>query len=116
MAKIDVAPILDEGPRDLGSAERVVTVILAVQGVRSIAKLVEKLAEIKGVVAVNAGEVNVTWNRPRLSRAARLLRNHNALRGIGVKLPHEGKTPWTQWAKPNGDGSAGGDNLLDLER
>jgi putative Mg2+ transporter-C (MgtC) family protein len=60
VAKIDVAPILDDGPRDLGSAERVVTVILAVQGVRSIAKLAEKLAEIKGVVAVNAGEVNVT--------------------------------------------------------
>jgi putative Mg2+ transporter-C (MgtC) family protein len=60
LAKIDMAPSLDDGPRDLGSTERIVTVMLAVQGVRSIAKLAEKLADIKGVVAVNAGDANVT--------------------------------------------------------
>jgi hypothetical protein len=59
-AKRDVGPALGDGPRDLGFTERVVTVMLAVQGVRSIAKLVEKLSEIKGVVSVNAGDVNVT--------------------------------------------------------
>jgi hypothetical protein len=60
LAKVDMAPSLDDGPRDLGSAERIVTVMLAVQGVRSITKLAEKLADIKGVVAVNAGDGNVT--------------------------------------------------------
>jgi putative Mg2+ transporter-C (MgtC) family protein len=58
--RVERTPGLSPDPRDLGLAERIVTVILAVQGVRSIAKLAEKLAEIKGVVAVNAGDVNVT--------------------------------------------------------
>jgi hypothetical protein len=34
--------------------------MLAVQGVRSTAKLAEKLSDRKGVVSVNAGDVNVT--------------------------------------------------------
>ena len=51
---------MGDSPRDLGFTERIVTVMLAVQGVRSIAKPVEKLSEIKGVVSVNAGDVNVT--------------------------------------------------------
>jgi putative Mg2+ transporter-C (MgtC) family protein len=38
---------------------RVVTVALEVQGTRSVAKLAAKLAEISGVVSVNAGDVNV---------------------------------------------------------
>lgn len=50
---------IDDGPRDSASAGRIVTVMLAVQGVRSIAKLAAKLSEINGVVAVNAGDVNV---------------------------------------------------------
>jgi putative Mg2+ transporter-C (MgtC) family protein len=58
--RVERTPGLSPDPRDLGLAERIVTVILAVQGVRSIAKLAEKLAEIKGVVDVNAGDVNVT--------------------------------------------------------
>jgi hypothetical protein len=44
---------------DNGSARRIVTVALEVQGARSIAKLVAKLAEIAGVVSVNAGDENV---------------------------------------------------------
>ena len=39
--------------------KRVVTVILEIQGTRSVAKLAAKLAEINGVIAVNAGDVNV---------------------------------------------------------
>jgi putative Mg2+ transporter-C (MgtC) family protein len=39
--------------------KRVVTVTLEVQGTRSVAKLAAKLAEISGVVSVNAGDVNV---------------------------------------------------------
>jgi putative Mg2+ transporter-C (MgtC) family protein len=38
---------------------RAVTVILAVQGVRSVSKLAAKLANIDGVVAVEAGDANV---------------------------------------------------------
>ena len=38
---------------------RTVTVTLEIQGIRSVAKLAEKLAEINGVVAVKAGDVNV---------------------------------------------------------
>jgi putative Mg2+ transporter-C (MgtC) family protein len=56
----DAGPALGDSPSDLGFTERIVTVMLAVQSVRSIAKLVEKLSEIKGVVSVNAGDVNVT--------------------------------------------------------
>ena len=59
-AKSEVGPDLGDSPRDLGFTERIVTVMLAVLGVRSIAKLAEKLSDIKGVVSVNAGDVNVT--------------------------------------------------------
>jgi putative Mg2+ transporter-C (MgtC) family protein len=38
---------------------RVVTVNLEIQGTRSVVKLAAKLAEISGVVSVNAGDVNV---------------------------------------------------------
>jgi putative Mg2+ transporter-C (MgtC) family protein len=44
---------------DNGSARRIVTVALEVQGARSIAKLVAKLAEIAGVVSVNARDENI---------------------------------------------------------
>lgn len=39
--------------------KRVVTVVLEVQGTRSVAKLASRLAEISGVVSVNAGDINV---------------------------------------------------------
>jgi putative Mg2+ transporter-C (MgtC) family protein len=39
--------------------KRIVTVALEIQGIRSVAKLVAKLAEINGVVSVNAGDVNI---------------------------------------------------------
>jgi putative Mg2+ transporter-C (MgtC) family protein len=39
--------------------ERTVTVILEVQGTGSVSKLAAKLADIEGVVSVNAGDVNV---------------------------------------------------------
>jgi putative Mg2+ transporter-C (MgtC) family protein len=41
------------------SSKRIVTVALEVQGTRSIAKLAARLAEIDGVVSVNAADVNV---------------------------------------------------------
>jgi putative Mg2+ transporter-C (MgtC) family protein len=46
----DAAPKLNKG---------IVTVALEVQGTRSVAKLAERLAEIDGVVAVNATDVNL---------------------------------------------------------
>jgi hypothetical protein len=58
-ARPDAGPALGDSPSDLGFTERIVTIMLAAQSVRSIAKLVEKLSEIKGVVSVNAGDVNV---------------------------------------------------------
>jgi hypothetical protein len=39
--------------------ERTVTVILEIQGTGSVSKLAAKLADIDGVVSVNAGDVNV---------------------------------------------------------
>lgn len=44
---------------DRDAAIRTVTVTLEIQGIRSVAKLAAKLAEINGVVAVKAGDVNV---------------------------------------------------------
>jgi putative Mg2+ transporter-C (MgtC) family protein len=41
------------------STQRIVTVVLEVQGTRSIAKLAAKLADIPGVTSVNATDVNV---------------------------------------------------------
>jgi putative Mg2+ transporter-C (MgtC) family protein len=41
------------------SSKRIVTVALEVQGTRSIAKLAAKLADIPGVIAVNAADANV---------------------------------------------------------
>jgi putative Mg2+ transporter-C (MgtC) family protein len=38
---------------------KIVTVALEIQGTRSVAKLAAKLADIAGVVAVNAGDVNI---------------------------------------------------------
>lgn len=38
---------------------RIVTVTLEIQGTKSVAKLAAKLAEITGVISVNAGDVNV---------------------------------------------------------
>jgi putative Mg2+ transporter-C (MgtC) family protein len=42
-----------------GSSERVVTVLLEIQGIGSVSRLAAKLASIDGVVSVNAGDVNV---------------------------------------------------------
>jgi putative Mg2+ transporter-C (MgtC) family protein len=42
-----------------GSAERIVTVLLDIQGIGSVSKLAARLASIDGVVSVNAGDVNV---------------------------------------------------------
>jgi putative Mg2+ transporter-C (MgtC) family protein len=39
--------------------DRIVTVLLEIQGIGSVSKLVAKLANIAGVVSVNAGDVNV---------------------------------------------------------
>jgi putative Mg2+ transporter-C (MgtC) family protein len=47
------------GPTEEPEPKRVVTVALEVQGTRSVAKLAAKLAEINGVVSVNAGDANV---------------------------------------------------------
>jgi putative Mg2+ transporter-C (MgtC) family protein len=53
------------GKADLGEPgappppKRIVTVALEIQGIRSVAKLAAKLADIDGVVSVNAGDVNV---------------------------------------------------------
>jgi putative Mg2+ transporter-C (MgtC) family protein len=47
-----------EPPRQLNE-ERTVTVALEVQGTGSVSKLAAKLADINGVVSVNAGDVNV---------------------------------------------------------
>jgi putative Mg2+ transporter-C (MgtC) family protein len=48
-----------DGPKEGTEPKRVVTVALEVQGTRSVAKLAAKLAEINGVVSVNAGDANV---------------------------------------------------------
>ncbi len=50
---------LDGSTESDGAAIRTVTVTLEIQGIRSAAKLAAKLAEISGVVAVKAGDVNV---------------------------------------------------------
>lgn len=42
-----------------GGAARIVTVVLAVLGVKSVSKLAAKLAAVTGVIAVDAGDVNV---------------------------------------------------------
>jgi putative Mg2+ transporter-C (MgtC) family protein len=52
-------------PSDIGerpgrpSSPRIATVVLVIQGVRSVSKLAAKLAEIDGVVSVHAGDSNV---------------------------------------------------------
>lgn len=43
-------------------AVRIVTVLLAVQGIGSVSKLAAKLVNIDGVIAVDAGDVNVPTN------------------------------------------------------
>jgi len=48
-----------DGPAEDAAKKRVVTVALEIQGTRSVAKLAAKLAEINGVVSVNAGDANV---------------------------------------------------------
>ena len=69
-AQQDVLVVADDGvglsnpgePGGTGSytqARRIVSVVLEVQGTRSIAKLAAKLADIDGVISVNAGDVNV---------------------------------------------------------
>jgi putative Mg2+ transporter-C (MgtC) family protein len=59
----DAGDSLDSGaPGDAAAPappKRIVTVALEIQGVRSVAKLAAKLADIDGVVSVNAGDVNV---------------------------------------------------------
>lgn len=42
-----------------GTAERIVTVLLEIQGIGSVSRLAAKLASIDGVVSVHAGDVNV---------------------------------------------------------
>ena len=44
---------------DQSTSERIVTVLLEIQGIGSVTKLAAKLASIDGVVSVNAGDVNV---------------------------------------------------------
>ena len=51
---------IEADPADIQSSpKRIVTVALEVQGTRSIAKLAAKLADIPGVISVNATDVNV---------------------------------------------------------
>jgi putative Mg2+ transporter-C (MgtC) family protein len=45
--------------RDAAAGDGIASVLLAVQGVRSVSKLASKLAAIDGVVGVEAGDVNV---------------------------------------------------------
>lgn len=47
-ARPDAGPALGDSPSDLGFTERIVTIMLAAQSVRLIAKLADKLSEIKG--------------------------------------------------------------------
>jgi putative Mg2+ transporter-C (MgtC) family protein len=54
----DDSELAERGHRD-GSSSSTVTVALEVQGTRSIAKLAAKLADIPGVIYVNATDVNV---------------------------------------------------------
>ena len=44
--------------RPITPAERIVTVLLEVQGIGSVSKLAARLANIDGIVSVNAGDVN----------------------------------------------------------
>jgi putative Mg2+ transporter-C (MgtC) family protein len=59
----DLGHMMDENERsaDEGqmSARRIATVVLEVQGSRSVSKLAARLATIEGVVSVNAGDGNV---------------------------------------------------------
>src|SRR6202453_814318 len=48
-----------DGLAEEAATKRIVTVALEVQGTRSVAKLVARLAEINGVVSVSAGDANV---------------------------------------------------------
>jgi putative Mg2+ transporter-C (MgtC) family protein len=48
------------GPSAAARPKKMVTVALEIQGIRSVAKLAAKLAEIDGVVAVNAADVNIS--------------------------------------------------------
>jgi putative Mg2+ transporter-C (MgtC) family protein len=61
MANPDDPPSASVTDQDGYSAppKRIVTVSLEVQGTRSVAKLAAKLVDIAGVIAVNAGDVNV---------------------------------------------------------
>jgi putative Mg2+ transporter-C (MgtC) family protein len=45
--------------RPEGGERRIVTVLLEVQGTRSVSKLAAKLADIDGVISVSANDVNV---------------------------------------------------------
>jgi putative Mg2+ transporter-C (MgtC) family protein len=51
--------VSDQTPPEPATSERIVTVHLEIQGIGSVTKLAAKLANIDGVVAVNAGDVNV---------------------------------------------------------
>jgi hypothetical protein len=44
---------------DSGLERQIATVILEIQGTRSVSKLAARLADIPGVVSVNAGDGNV---------------------------------------------------------
>ena len=58
-SSVDPSNANEGGSATPASQKRVVTVALEVQGTRSVAKLASRLAEISGVVSVNAGDVNV---------------------------------------------------------
>lgn len=50
----------DSATRDHSALpKKIVTVALEIQGIRSVAKLAAKLAEIDGVISINAGDVNI---------------------------------------------------------
>jgi putative Mg2+ transporter-C (MgtC) family protein len=60
---VEDAPFADQPAHDESSdrgGPKVVTVSLEIQGAKSVAKLAAKLAEIAGVVSVNAGDGNIS--------------------------------------------------------
>jgi putative Mg2+ transporter-C (MgtC) family protein len=55
----DGAPERSEPASESAPQKGVVTVMMEIQGTRSVAKLAAKLAELSGVISVNAGDANV---------------------------------------------------------
>jgi putative Mg2+ transporter-C (MgtC) family protein len=59
LQSVNERAISDRTEGGQSTSERIVTVVLDIQGIGSVTKLAAKLASIDGVVSVNAGDVNV---------------------------------------------------------